>query len=66
MPTGPLNRVSDNSLAARLLKWRPEVAFADGLKRTIDWYFSTKSPAQAAEALALSYKEAAQWTSSHR
>src|SRR2546423_951555 len=42
MPTGPMNRVADNSLAKRLLHWEPQVKFMDGLKRTIDWYFSTK------------------------
>jgi len=42
MPTGPLNRVADNSLAKKLLGWEPKVAFRDGLKRTIDWYFKTK------------------------
>ena len=42
MPTGPLNRVADNSLAKELLGWEPKVKFADGLRRTIDWYFSTK------------------------
>jgi nucleoside-diphosphate-sugar epimerase len=43
MPTGPLNRVADNSLAKRLLGWEPRVLFKDGLKRTIDWYFATKN-----------------------
>jgi len=42
MPTGPLNRVADNSLARQLLGWQPDVPFAQGLGRTIDWYFSTK------------------------
>jgi UDP-glucose 4-epimerase len=42
MPTGPLNRVADNSLARRLLGWEPQVTFRDGLKRTIDWYFGAK------------------------
>jgi nucleoside-diphosphate-sugar epimerase len=42
MPTGPLNRVADNSLAKKLLGWEPKVAFKDGLKRTIDWYYKTK------------------------
>jgi nucleoside-diphosphate-sugar epimerase len=42
MPTGPLNRVADNSLANRLLGWEPKVAFMDGLHRTIDWYFGDK------------------------
>jgi len=38
MPTGPLNRVADNTLASRLLDWRPAVAFQDGLRTTIEWY----------------------------
>ncbi len=42
MPTGPLNRVADNALAKRLLGWEPKVPFREGLKRTIDWYYSTK------------------------
>ena len=42
MPTGPLNRVADNTLAKRLLGWEPEVNFIDGLHKTIDWYYSTK------------------------
>jgi nucleoside-diphosphate-sugar epimerase len=42
MPTGPLNRVADNSLAKRLLEWEPQVMFMDGLHKTIDWYFATK------------------------
>jgi nucleoside-diphosphate-sugar epimerase len=42
MPTGPLNRVADNSLGRRLMGWEPKVKFMDGLRRTIDWYFATK------------------------
>ena len=42
MPTGPLNRVADNSLARKLLGWEPKVPFREGLQRTIDWYFATK------------------------
>lgn len=51
MPTGPLNRVADNSLAKTLMGWEPRVSFADGLRRTIDWYFSTKDRQQVAAAL---------------
>ena len=43
MPTGPLNRVAENSLAKKLLGWAPQVSFREGLHRTIDWYFSTKN-----------------------
>lgn len=42
MPTGPLNRVADNTLANRLLGWEPQMKFMDGLHRTIDWYFAIK------------------------
>jgi UDP-glucose 4-epimerase len=41
MPTGPMNRVADNSLARRL-GWEPKMLFADGVRRTLEWYFSTK------------------------
>jgi nucleoside-diphosphate-sugar epimerase len=43
MPTGPLNRVADNSLARRRLGWEPSTNFANGLKTTLEWYFSTKN-----------------------
>jgi nucleoside-diphosphate-sugar epimerase len=46
MPTGPLNRVADNSLAQKLLGWKPQVPFREGLRRTIDWYFSIKDREQ--------------------
>lgn len=42
MPTGPVNRVADNSLAKKLLVWEPKTKFMDGLKQTLDWYFATK------------------------
>ena len=44
MPTGPYNRVADNSLAKKLLGWEPKVKFFDGLHRTIDWYCSSRKP----------------------
>ena len=46
MPTGPPNRVADNSLAKKLLGWEPEVSFHEGLRRTIDWYFAHKDRAE--------------------
>ena len=51
MPTGPLNRVAGNSLAKKLLGWEPTVKFIDGLHGTIDWYVSTRSDKESAEAL---------------
>src|SRR5580700_9269510 len=46
MPTGPLNRVADNSRARQLLGWEPMVSFREGLRRTIDWYYKTKDRSQ--------------------
>ena len=51
MPTGPLNRVADNSLARRLLGWEPQVPFREGLRRTIDWYMSSKDKDQVRRIL---------------
>lgn len=52
MPTGPLNRVADNTLAHRLLNWEPKTTFREGLQRTINWYVATKDPVQARQILA--------------
>lgn len=43
MPTGPYNRVADNSKALKLLGWQPKVSFLEGLHKTIDWYFANKN-----------------------
>ncbi len=51
MPTGPMNRVADNSLAKQLLGWEPTVKFMDGLHATIDWYFATKDRTKVAAVL---------------
>jgi nucleoside-diphosphate-sugar epimerase len=51
MPTGPLNRVADNTLAKKLLDWEPQVPFREGLRRTIDWYWKTKEREQVRQIL---------------
>jgi nucleoside-diphosphate-sugar epimerase len=51
MPTGPANRVADNSLAKQLLGFEPKVKFRDGLRRTMDWYFADRKPEQVKERL---------------
>jgi len=51
MPTGPLNRVADNSLAKDVLGWETQVPFREGLKRTIDWYFCSKDAAKVSDHL---------------
>src|SRR5579885_1068833 len=51
MPTGPYNRVADNSLAKQLLGWEPKVMFMEGLHRTIDWYITAREQEQVASTL---------------
>jgi len=51
MPTGPKNRVADNSMAKRLLAWEPRVPFREGLRRTIEWYYSHKDRAEVRRVL---------------
>lgn len=43
MPTGPYNRVADNTLGRQLIGWEPAVNFEKGLRQTWDWYTLTKS-----------------------
>lgn len=57
MPTGPINRVADNSRARELLGWIPQVRFADGIRQTMDWYFETKTHIEALRALSESLIE---------
>ena len=52
MPTGPMNRVADPSLAERLLSWTPGVRFEDGLRTTIAWYINNHCPNDVAARLA--------------
>ncbi len=42
MPTGPMNRVADISLAKDMLEWSPQFPFARGIKKTIEWYVDNK------------------------
>ena len=51
MPTGPLNRVADNSLSRQLLGWEPRVPFREGLRRTVDWYFTARDRDQVRRIL---------------
>jgi UDP-glucose 4-epimerase len=51
MPTGPLNRVAENSLTKRLIGWEPQVMFHEGLHRTIDWYVKSKTRTDVSNAL---------------
>jgi nucleoside-diphosphate-sugar epimerase len=57
MPTGPMNRVADNSLARELLDWEPKMAFNDGVRLTIDWYFGDRESSQVTRELKASLIE---------
>lgn len=57
MPTGPLNRVADNSLAHKLFGWKPEVCFSDGLHTTMDWFYSTRQRDAVERAVATQLTE---------
>jgi nucleoside-diphosphate-sugar epimerase len=46
MPTGPLNRVADNTLAKELLGWEPKITFNKGVINTMKWYFESKTPSK--------------------
>ena len=37
-PGDVLRTYADSSKAERLLKWKGSVSFAEGLKRTVDWF----------------------------
>jgi dTDP-D-glucose 4,6-dehydratase len=51
MPTGPVNRVADNSRAKKLLEWEPKFSLREGLKPTIEWYKAHRTPEQAKRIL---------------
>jgi UDP-glucose 4-epimerase len=50
-PVGVLSRAADLTLARKLLGWEPKVSYKEGLKRTIEWYFSTKDPEEIKKKL---------------
>jgi len=46
MPTGPINRVADISMADKILGWKPKYRFEEGLKKTVNWYIKSKNKAK--------------------
>lgn len=49
-PVGPRNRVAD-ATKLKALGWEPKYTFAEGLKKTIDWYLSTHDVNEVRENL---------------
>jgi UDP-glucose 4-epimerase len=42
-PEGVASRAADLTKARKILNWEPKVSIKEGLKRTIEWYYSTHS-----------------------
>jgi nucleoside-diphosphate-sugar epimerase len=42
MPAGPLVRVASSALARERLGWSPQVTLSEGLRRTIEWYYTSR------------------------
>lgn len=53
MPTGPLSRALDNTRAKKLLGWQPRFSLEEGLRRTIEWYQTSKNIRRPAKDLLL-------------
>jgi UDP-glucose 4-epimerase len=51
-PVGPVNRIADNSLAEKLMGWKPKYTLREGLKPTIEWYRANKNVEQVKELIA--------------
>ncbi|MFY1632223.1 NAD-dependent epimerase/dehydratase family protein [Solwaraspora sp. WMMB335] len=51
MPVGPLTRTADTALSRALLGYVPRIGLAEGVRRTAQWYFSTKDEAVVAANL---------------
>lgn len=43
-PVGVIQRSADLTLARKLLNWEPKIDYETGVRKTIEWYFSTKDP----------------------
>ena len=50
-PVGVKHRAADTSIAGKISGWKPNFSFEQGLRETIDWYVSSKDPAQIREHL---------------
>lgn len=50
-PVGVFSRAADLTRARQLLDWEPKTSFDESLKRTIDWYYSSKNKKEVAERL---------------
>jgi UDP-glucose 4-epimerase len=51
-PVGVFSRAADLKRARQLLGWEPKIPIDEGLKRTIDWYYSTHDQEEVKKNLA--------------
>lgn len=47
----PHDTLADHTLAQKLLGWRPQVKFAEGMRRTIEWFSLGRSAAEAKQLM---------------
>jgi UDP-glucose 4-epimerase len=40
-PIGVFSRAAELSRTRKILEWEPKIAFSEGLRRTVEWYFTT-------------------------
>ena len=50
-PVGVFSRAADLTRTRELLHWEPQTSFAEGLRRTIQWYYKTRNVADVASRL---------------
>jgi UDP-glucose 4-epimerase len=43
-PVGVVHRALDGSFAQKMTGWEPQVSFAEGTKRTVEWYVANNDP----------------------
>jgi UDP-glucose 4-epimerase len=52
-PVGVFSRAADLTRTKNILGWEPQTSFEEGLRRTIDWYYSNRDVADVSERMGL-------------
>jgi UDP-glucose 4-epimerase len=56
-PVGVYSRAADLTRSRQLLGWEPQTSFADGLRRTVEWYLDERDPAEVASRMEILLSE---------